>query len=386
MIDYHRIMDFSRPENARMINRLKVLSALRQKSASKAELADTLDINKVSVGEICRQLEKDGLIEASGKVRGASGRPGTILSISGKAGRVFSLTVSRKTASIAAADISGRLLRFERFPRTENFSTDLVNIIRKLSGNTPVYGIAMISEEDIPLDIAIPMIKLHPAVAEAEAEIARLRLSEPFLFISWGYSVSAAFAQNGRAIILPEFSHMRVSRDGNCACGGKGCLEAVSSGRVLMERNGIDSLRKLAQDSQTMKKALQPMAAAITEGVQALSAESAIITGPLSQMSDSPAKKKQCDHLQIRSRRKRSRRRRRDTRARCILLQDKAPFRTQSYRKCLVPFDLKMKYDVSRMRYRSHSPDHPAASDDITAGNTANTTERTIEITRGSGM
>ncbi len=286
MIDYHMIMDFSRPENARMINRLKVLSALRQKSASKAELADTLDINKVSVGEICRQLEKEGLIESSGKVRGASGRPGTILSISGKAGRVFSLTVSRKTASIAAADISGRLLRFERFPRTEDFSTDLGNIIRKLSGNTPVYGIAMISEEDIPLDIAIPMIKLHPAVAEAEAEIARLRLSEPFLFISWGYSVSAAFAQNGRAIILPEFSHMRVSRDGNCACGGKGCLEAVSSGRVLMERNGIDSLRKLAQDSQAMKKALQPMAAAITEGVQALSAESAIITGPLSQMSD----------------------------------------------------------------------------------------------------
>ena len=111
MIDYHRIMDFSRPENARMINRLKVLSALRQKSASKAELADTLDINKVSVGEICRQLEKEGLIEASGKVRGASGRPGTILSISGKAGRVFSLTVSRKTASIAAASILAKVTR-----------------------------------------------------------------------------------------------------------------------------------------------------------------------------------------------------------------------------------------------------------------------------------
>ena len=83
---YHLSMDFSRPDNARRINRLKVLSELRKGTCSKAELSRRLDINKVSIGEICDKMIKEGLIEETGREQTAQGRPGTLLSINSKAG------------------------------------------------------------------------------------------------------------------------------------------------------------------------------------------------------------------------------------------------------------------------------------------------------------
>ena len=55
-------MDFSRPDNARKINRLKVLDALRKRDMSRAELSRELVINKVSVSEITDSLIKEGFV------------------------------------------------------------------------------------------------------------------------------------------------------------------------------------------------------------------------------------------------------------------------------------------------------------------------------------
>lgn len=279
-------MDFSRPENARRINRLKVLSALRKKPASKAELAAMLQINKVSIGEICESLRSEGLIEESGKEMRSQGRPGVLFSINSKAGRVFSIIISEKAASVAVSDTLGRILRFERFPKAPSFSEDLRRVMAKLAGNARIYGIAIVSDEDIQLDIDAPSIRIPFSVAEASAEMARSGPLGSFLFISWGYSITASFSFQGTPVFLPEFGHIRASREGRCGCGGKGCLDAVASGRALLARTGHPSLKSLMQDKAALRDALQPMAAGIAQGVQALSAESVMITGAMSQMDD----------------------------------------------------------------------------------------------------
>ena len=122
---YHLSMDFSRPDNARRINRLKVLSELRKGTCSKAELSRRLDINKVSIGEICDKMIKEGLIEEIGREQTAQGRPGTLLSINSKAGRVFSIEEGRKAFSVAVSDLQGRILRYERLPKGESFQDDI---------------------------------------------------------------------------------------------------------------------------------------------------------------------------------------------------------------------------------------------------------------------
>lgn len=83
-------MDFSRPDNARKINRLKVLNALRKGDLSRAELSREIVLNKVSISEITDALIKEGLIESGMKDMSTQGRPSTKLSIAKKNGRVFS--------------------------------------------------------------------------------------------------------------------------------------------------------------------------------------------------------------------------------------------------------------------------------------------------------
>ena len=267
---YHLSMDFSRPDNARRINRLKVLSELRKGTCSKAELSRRLDINKVSIGEICDKMIKEGLIEETGREQTAQGRPGTLLSINSKAGRVFSIEEGRKAFSVAVSDLQGRILRYERLPKGESFQDDIQKLIRKMSaGDAVIYGAAIASDYNTMIELPFPSVRISRAEAEAEAEVARLGDLESFLFISWSDTIAATIRKNGMMIPLPDLPHIRAQRDGDCSCGGKGCLEAVSSGQVIL-----------------FKVMLRPMAAALSEAVQALSASSVIITGRMAAMPD----------------------------------------------------------------------------------------------------
>lgn len=70
------MINFSKPENARLINRLKVINALRQtEGLSRAQLARELGINKVSMGEIVQSLVDEGVISEGTKQQVQVGRP-----------------------------------------------------------------------------------------------------------------------------------------------------------------------------------------------------------------------------------------------------------------------------------------------------------------------
>lgn len=283
-------MDFSRPDNARRINRLKVLSVLRGGMCSKAELSRRLDINKVSIGEICQKMIEEGLIEETGREQTIQGRPGTLLSINSKAGRVFSIEEGSAVFSIAVSDLMGRILRYERLPKGENFQDNIQKLIAKMSaGDAVIYGAAIATDYDTKIDLPFPSIRISRSEAEAGAEIARLGELESFLFLSWSDSISAIIRKNGMLIPLPEFPHIRAQRDGECTCGGTGCLEAVASGRAILARSGAENYRSLlskAEYHDSLRSAMRPMAAALSEAVQALSAASVIITGRMASMAD----------------------------------------------------------------------------------------------------
>ena len=287
---YHSSMDFSRPDNARRINRLKVLSELRKGTCSKAELSRRLDINKVSIGEICQKMIEENLIVETGREQTLQGRPGTLLSINSKAGRVFSIEEGRASFSVAVSDLMGRILRYERLPKGDSFQGDIQKLISKMSaGDAVIYGAAIASDLDTAIELPFPAVRITRAEAEAGAEIARLGDLESFLFLSWSDSIAAAIMKNGMLIPLPEFPHIRAQKDGECSCGGKGCLEAASSGRTILRKAGADSYRSLfskAEYHDTLQAAMRPMAAALSEAVQALSASSVIITGRMALMPD----------------------------------------------------------------------------------------------------
>ena len=151
-----------------------------------------------------------------------------------------------------------------------------------------IYGSALVpSECGLPGSLfPAPVIRIPRAIAEAEAEIAASGKLDDCLFLSWSDTFDAAICSGGNLRHLPYLAHMKAQKDGECTCGGKGCLDAVASGRALLARTGHPSLKSLMQDKAALRDALQPMAAGIAQGVQALSAESVMITGAMSQMDD----------------------------------------------------------------------------------------------------
>ena len=285
-------MDFSRPDNARKINRLKVLSALRHEELSKAEISRRLGINKVSIGEIIDIMVKEGLLEEAGKAAYSSGRPAMLLSIKANSGRVLSIDMRKKAVSVSVSDALGRILRFERFPRTESFREDLDRTIRKMRGNDDVriYGTAIVNEDiDLSGIIDAPKVVLSRIEAESASEMARMERADDTLFLSWSDDIEAVFYHEG-FIPLPQFPHIRAQRDGECSCGGKGCLCTAASGTALLRKSGMKGYRELVSNPaglEAVRESLRPMAAALSMAVQALSASKVVITGELSALPDS---------------------------------------------------------------------------------------------------
>lgn len=285
-------MDFSRPDNARKINRLKVLGALRKEDLSRAELSRELLINKVSISEITDSLLKDGLIESAAIDNATSGRPATKLTIAKKKGRVFSFLFTKNTVTASAANLLGQVLRFERFPYDENTVSTIASFINKMTTDDPnIFGVSIITEDQsqIPSDaFPWPVVYTTKAEAQARAELEADSSLEKCLFISWSDSIEAAY-EDKFLHSIPTFGHMKVTKGIKCTCGGIGCLNAVASGIVLKERTGFTQYRKLLTEEKgilAIDDCGKGMTFAIAEAVQAIGAEKVMFTGELSGMSE----------------------------------------------------------------------------------------------------
>ena len=287
-------MDFSRPDNARKINRLKVLSTLRNRPSSKAGLARLLSINKVSIGEIIDSLLEEGLIEEAGKESIPSGRPAMLYAVKGSSGKVFSIELKSRSISVSVSDTLGRIMRYERMPRTDSWKEDLNDTVSGLRGSdtAKVYGAAVVASEteELPSFPDFPTVRIPFSMAEATSEMSRLGGLTSFLFLSWSDSFDACYITHSGPIHLPTLPHMRVSKEGLCTCGGTGCLEAAASGSVLKRKCGASSFRELLsspQNNAVIRAAVKTVAYALSEAIQAIGASSVILTGEMSPMDDS---------------------------------------------------------------------------------------------------
>lgn len=282
-------MDFSRPDNARKINRLKVLDALRKRDMSRAELSRELVINKVSVSEITDSLIKEGFLYSGPLDNTTQGRPATILSIERNGGRVFSFIFSLSNVVASASDLRGNVLRYERFPNDDSLGEYIGSFVKKMTQDNPrVFGVTVIgTEKDIPKDVfPWPIIYKTRAEAQAKGEMEGRDDLDNTLFVSWGDEIEASWPK-GCMFSIPSFGHMKVTKGIKCSCGGDGCLSAVASGRAIKESTGISQYRRLLTEEKgllAIDDVSSAMAFALAEAVQATGAESVMITGEMSSM------------------------------------------------------------------------------------------------------
>lgn len=280
-------MDFSKPDNARKINKLRILNILRKGKLSRAELSRELLLSKVSISGIVDALLKDGLIVEAEKDTTTSGRPSTKLEINKNIGRVFAVEIKRNSISVSISDMIGRPLRYERFPRTDNVWNDICAMIDKLKQDKKIFGVCFVLSDEIRFPEKLPFRYITTTAAEAQAK-AEINLASAdmsgFYFVSWSDEIQAVFYDK-ELISIPSFAHIRVTRNAPCKCGGNGCLTAVASGDVLRTRTGLKNLRDIT-DTLEIRESAKSIVFALSEAVQATNAKAVMLTGELSQLPD----------------------------------------------------------------------------------------------------
>ena len=314
-------MEFSRPENARVINRYRVLSALKaEPGLTRAALSSRLSLNKVSMSEIIQNLIDKGIVTEGEKERTQSGRPGTTLFLCPESMTVLGADISTYTFSVSLFNGEGRQLRSERYPMHDINSarmlkekfTSVIGKMIKLSGARPSGMVVSISGEvsgncilksfhpflngtdfsSLFSDYPFPVEVVNSAEASAEAERSCLRDdAENMMVISWGEHITSAMIRKDRIVINPLFSHLPVAETNLCHCGAIGCLETVASGWGIRNLSGKDkSVRQLIKDGDDVDELLLNAAAQLGKAlVYALfmaSPKGFVITGGLSSLDE----------------------------------------------------------------------------------------------------
>ena len=314
-------MEFSRPDNAREINRFRVLNALRSEPGlTRAALSARLSLNKVSMSEIIQAFIDEGVVSEGEKEKSATGRPGTTLFLCPDAVTVLGADISTYTFSISIFNGEGRQLRSERYPMAEITSpemlkekfTSVIAKMIKISGARPrgmaVSVNAPINENTIgeafhPFltgtdvtklfsDYPFPVIAVNSTEASAEAERSCFEGdADRMMVVSWGEHISSALIMNDRIVANPLFAHLPVTEQNLCHCGAIGCLETVASGWGIRNLCGKDrSVRQLLKDGEDIDELLTAAAKALGKALAyalfMTSARGFILTGGLAGLED----------------------------------------------------------------------------------------------------
>ncbi|NBK20784.1 MAG: ROK family transcriptional regulator [Spirochaetia bacterium] len=318
-------MKFTQPAAAREINRLRVLNLLaKDKEYSRADIARSLKLNKPSTSEIVEQLLKDGLVAETGKRETTTGRRPVAIALVADASLVLGVDMGSRNTSIALSDLKGNILRFERFPTTENpelkeLCSQVIRILRKMAklATSPILGVVValdgvLSEDkrnlirsdhwnwdEVPLaaliekntDLPTQLVANVEAMVYAERWIAHEE-EENFFFVNWGEHIKSAWVTK-QAITGSDtqFGHLMVSSTGLCRCGKIGCLESKAAGWALSERHGGKTVKQLCLEPskeimEDLRQASKAMAMALVAASAITGCNKIILGGGLSNIDD----------------------------------------------------------------------------------------------------
>lgn len=286
-------MEFSRPDNARLINKLRVLNALRKNEGlSRAELSSELVLNKVSISEIASTLLKEGLITEGEKQEVLSGRPGTRLFLNQTKFAVIGADVSSKVITLSLSNIMGVMLRFERVPINGSVSASLLNALERLTKNTKASIAGMVIATDKPfeekLNLPFPysfVSRLSSAVLAEQHSFDNPLLN--FEFIYWDEEIKSAYISENSIVENNEFGHLPLFSQGLCSCGSVGCLSIATSTSSLVNLAKV-SLKELLtrEDDDMLNRAIETMARALVNLSQCTGCASFLIGGTMANLSD----------------------------------------------------------------------------------------------------
>lgn len=288
-------------------------------SISRIRLGRALDVRLATITEICRELLDEGLLKESGKIsnlRGV-GKNETLLAIrpGGKyfiGCELFPERIAVKILNLAGGTSSEKIVRLkskEKFDILDSVVAEIDKEIKearikreRISGlgfvdpgiidverGYSVSSTIMPEWKDVPTrkylseKLALPVFMLGTSQARALAEylFGSGRGVENFIFIEYSKGIACGIVSEGSLVrgrneLAGEFGHFRFGgREELCACGRRGCLEAVAGPPALEKKarkasaSAAGKILKKLSGGDVQKIDLEMLALAASKGDRA---------------------------------------------------------------------------------------------------------------------
>lgn len=304
-----------RQEDARRHHRTLLLQQLfRTGAASRADLARTSGLTKVTVSDLVGELLGEGLVEELGAPAEARvGKPPTLVGMAVDSSHVVTIDLSSVDTMLGAVmNLAGTVVHRAELPSVDARGADAVALTIELarglvaSSQRPVLGIGIGSPgivDDNGTVLDAPNLGWHgtdlagevaratglPVHVANDANVAALAehtyggaAEGGLLVLRLGFGVGAGLILGGAllhgyAAAAGEIGHVTVDDDGeDCACGRVGCLETLVAVPRLRARLAAtdDGPALLSATGARLGEVLAPI-------IGALNVHELVLTGPL---------------------------------------------------------------------------------------------------------
>ena len=318
-------------ETIKDVNSKLILSCLRNKSVSRAEISELTGLSRSAITTITKQLISEGQIKEIGLETTPIGRSPVLLDLVKDYRYAMGILFHRKEIAVCIVNLKFECIETRRLP-IEHFSSpeeatewayqEGMNILSThhiatkkcigigISSPGPLNCISgeIFTPPAFPLfhhfnpieylanlcnfPVFINNAPVSMAIYEAQYNILS---PSNFLFISISRGVGAAIVQDGQIYqghngFSGEFGHMSIDYNGElCSCGNRGCLERYVTRKAIMEHFQLDSFEDMidqaysgAEDAlNIVNQIAHILSSAITNAVNLLDLEAVIIGGEL---------------------------------------------------------------------------------------------------------
>lgn len=293
-------------QSIRRHNRAVVLrTLLREKVASRADLARITGLTRPTISEVVRGLLSDELVLESGQRHNSRpGKPATMLEFNHAAIRILAIDLSDRTqASGALLSVDGQVIERRVRPgvKTEDdMSATAIAFTEELTQNlhhtllgvgiaVPVDSVAAYDPSHLIASAGtVVEVPVHVAIDSDLAANAEWRYGDQegeFLLVRLGESTSTAiFTGAPSADDVPptarELAHMIVEGDPgvSCRCERPGCVHAWVSTPLLAQR--VEEAPDAATRSQIRAEAGKRLGSSLALISSALDLPRVVLSGP----------------------------------------------------------------------------------------------------------
>lgn len=296
------------------------MRALRmQGRISRSEVSKITGWSKAKTSQEIRSLVEKGYLMEVGEGASEGGRKPRLLRINNQLGYIAGIDIGATSLDIALADVTGLILRQRAEPTDVHLSPESVlgrcsELLLQLldeQGATPDQVLGIGVGVPGPVDFARGVLVAPPLMPEWENfpirdffkktftsafvvvdnDVNIMALGEQragdgadidhFIFIKIGTGIGAGIISNGKIHrgsdgSAGDIGHICVDKEGPlCACGNKGCLEAMAAGPAIVSKareaaqNGTSPTLRQMRESKDGVLRPEDVNAACREGDQA---------------------------------------------------------------------------------------------------------------------